>query len=124
MAAREGRACLSPRLPLRRARGGAASARAAADNLISKLRGEIERLRALLRGGADPIDQEVARREALARPVLKAKLAGSTVDRPQRLVRNVALHAEECPDAGAPLMLGRQLQKGPGLGAIGIAGSS
>ena len=70
---------------------------------FEEAKGEVARLRELLRSGADPIDQEVARHEALARPVLKAKPAGGILDGPQGRFRKVALRAEECPDAGAPL---------------------
>lgn len=101
---------------------GAAGARASADNLIAKLRVENQRLKeqlAQLAAGADGDDAEVLRREALARPVLKAKVAGSPVQGAQKLIRNVALHAEVCPQAGAPLAEWRRAQKSRRLGATG-----
>ena len=107
---------------------GKAGARASADNLIQKLtaeligvRGELQRARELQSALINALgaDTEVSRREALARPVLAAEVAGLTVERTQKLIRNVALHAKQCPSGDAPLTEWRQAQKGPRLGGGG-----
>ncbi|CAK0819730.1 unnamed protein product [Prorocentrum cordatum] len=102
---------------------GAAGARASADRLVSKLLAEIGRLRAQLGGGqaSGAVAVEVARREALARPALTARACGREEPHPDRLVRNVALHAKVCPFAGAPMAAWRGAQHGPRLGADGGA---
>ncbi|CAK0796532.1 unnamed protein product, partial [Prorocentrum cordatum] len=102
---------------------GAAGARASADRLVSKLLAEIGRLRAQLGGGqaSGAVAVEVARREALARPALTARVCGREEPHADRLVRNVALHAKVCPSAGAPMAAWRGAQHGPRLGADGGA---
>eukprot|EP00959_Pyramimonas_sp_CCMP1952_P118326 2474324-Pyramimonas_sp.AAC.1 len=91
---------------------GKAGARASADNLIQKLtaeliavRVELQRARELQAALINALgaDSEVSRREALARPVLAAEVAGLTVEGTQKLIRNEALHAKQCPSADAPL---------------------
>ena len=99
---------------------GAAAARAAADNLVKKLkcqidvlRKEVERLRSLQYGPAD----EVSRRECIARPALRSLVAGDRLSGGRRLRRNVAWHAAACPSADAPREVWLAAQTGPRLGA-------
>ena len=93
---------------------GAPGAWAAADRLVRRLgrelqaaRAECARLRSALNRQVgedeDGTVAEAARREALARPSLVARLRGEPECGATRLVRNVSLHAKRCPEAGAPL---------------------
>ena len=66
---------------------------------------ERARARELLAGVAtdsDEVDAEVARRLSLIRTVLQALVAGFRPRDLRRSERNCALHAADCPPAGAP----------------------
>ena len=109
-----GRPILSASGHRRRAR---ADARHAADRLISKLQVRLSRAGLAPRSQPDAIDREVARRQAIARPALRARIAGEWPSGPSVLKRNVAEHAAVAPDSGAPLADFRAAQRGPRLGA-------
>ncbi|CAK0868166.1 unnamed protein product [Prorocentrum cordatum] len=104
---------------------GVAGARFAADRLVQRLarelaeaRGEAARLRELLEAKVDSEgDPEVLRREAIARPVLAARVAGRPDAPAARRRRNVAWHAASCPPAGAEPAAWRKAERGPRLGA-------
>ncbi|CAK0852912.1 unnamed protein product [Prorocentrum cordatum] len=111
-------------------RRGAAAVRQAADRLVARLVRELAdakavnfRLQQELTGSAVGCAAdlaEVARREAIARPALLARVRGTREPGARRLKRNVAWHADECPDESAPLAEWRSAQKGPRLGgAVG-----
>ncbi|CAK0825242.1 unnamed protein product [Prorocentrum cordatum] len=80
---------------------------AAADNLVRRLTRElaaarqtIDSLKEQLVGAADgEAEAEAARREAIARPALLARVRGGRESRGQRKQRNVAWHAQRCPEA-------------------------
>ncbi|CAK0840794.1 unnamed protein product, partial [Prorocentrum cordatum] len=88
---------------------GAEGARTSAD-LVRRVSLELEaartkcaRLRAVLdqraAWGEGGVEAKAARREALARSSLVARLSGAPESGGKRLVRNVSLHAKRCPQA-------------------------
>jgi len=84
-------------------------ARCSAENAIRK---------AHARGLASPdpaVDEEVRRRELIARPALTSLVSGDQLQHGRRLMRNVALHSDELPGAAASLGAYRAAQRGPRL---------
>ncbi|CAK0891016.1 unnamed protein product [Prorocentrum cordatum] len=110
---------------------GVAGARFAADRLVQRLtrelaeaRGEAARLRELLEAKVDcEGGPEVLRREAIARPVLGARVAGRPEAPAARRRRNVARHAASYPLAGAEPAARRKAERGPAGAAHGGASS-
>ena len=92
----------------RRAR---AHARRSADRLIIKLRARLLRAGLAPLAQPDAVDREVAARQAIARPALRALVAGAARNGPTVLRRNVAEHAASCPSAEAPLGAFRAAQR-------------
>ena len=84
-----------------------------AEQAIRHLRDEVARCKRqhdeLLEAVSDP---EVRRRLCIAAPALAGLLAGTPVQSPQVLQRNVALHAVSCPQETAPLAVWRKAQHG------------
>ncbi|CAK0848910.1 unnamed protein product [Prorocentrum cordatum] len=114
---------------------GAEGARASADRLVRRLSQELEaartvcaRLRAVLdqrvAWGEGGVEAKAARREALARTSLVARLSGAPESGGKRPVQNVSLHAKRCPQAGAPWSEWKAAQRDgrlPGGAAVAAA---
>ena len=86
-------------------------AKLSADNAIARLtRGSCRDA-----GGALRFVSEVDRREALSRPTLECRVAGSRPPHVEVLHRNVAWHSDELPPPGASAACFREAQHGPRL---------
>ena len=97
----------------RRAR---ARAKFAADRLITKLRARLLRAGLAPSAHSDPTDAEVARRQSIARPAFRARVAGDPRSGPAVLRRNVAEHAAFCPEENSNLAAFRSAQRAKRLG--------